>query len=110
MFATPRALALSYVDPYVDYSGRVRAYGVVHMAAMGGYDWRFSTRSVWAVEQLLIDWPHHRIRTSDARYRRLKRRYAQYRRVHGVKPPTTAADRAIPLPAEFTGPPQTVAR
>jgi hypothetical protein len=102
VFATPRALALSYVDPYVDYSGRVRAYGVVHLAAMGTYDWRFSTRSVWAVEQLLIDWPHHRIRTSDARYRELKRRYREYRRVHGVKPIYyRGRDRWMPLPAEF---------
>jgi hypothetical protein len=105
VFATPRALALSYVDPYVDFSGRVRAYGVVHLAAMGSYDWRFSTRSVWAVEQLLIDWPHHRIRTSDARYRRLKRRYAEYRRVHGVKPIYyRGRARWMPLPAEFTRP------
>jgi hypothetical protein len=103
VFATPRALALSYVDPYVDYSGRVRAYGVVHLAAMGTYDWRFSARSVWAVEQLLIDWPHHRIRTSDTRYRRLKRRYAAYRRAHGVKPIYyRRRDRWMPLPLEFT--------
>src|SRR5260221_7900186 len=26
VFATPRALALSYVDPYVDFSGRVTGY------------------------------------------------------------------------------------
>jgi hypothetical protein len=103
VFATPRALALSYVDPYVDFSGRVRAYGVVHLAAMGSYDWRFSNKSVWAVEQLLIDWPHHRIRTSDARYRRLKRRYAEYRRVHGVKPIyDRGRERWMPLPLEFT--------
>ena len=105
VFATPRALALSYVDPYVDFSGRVRAYGVVHLAAMGSYDWRFATGNVWAVEQLLIDWPHHRIRTSDARYRRLKRRYAAYRRAHGVKPIYyRGRDRWMPLPAEFGRP------
>ena len=105
VFATPRALALSYVDPYVDLNGRVRAYGVVHLASMGSYDWRFSTRSVWAVEQLLIDWPHHRIRTSDARYRRLKRRYAEFLRVHGVKPIYyRGRERWMPLPAEFGRP------
>lgn len=103
VFATPRALALSYVDPYVDYSGRVRAYAVVHLAAMGSYDWRFATGNVWAVERLLIDWPHHRIRTSDARYRRMKRRYAAYREAHGHKPLYYARrDRWTPLPAEFT--------
>jgi hypothetical protein len=101
-FVTPRALALSYVDPYVDYSGRVRAYGVVHMAAMGGYDWRFATGNVWAVEQLLIDWPHHRIRTSTARFRALKQRYAAYREAHGRKPVYyRGRNRWAALPAEF---------
>lgn len=102
VFATPRALALSYVDPYVDYSGRVRGYAVAHLAAMGRYDWRFATGNVWAVEQLLIDWPHHRIRTSDARYRQLKRRYLAYRQAHGTKPLYyRGRDRWMPLPAEF---------
>jgi hypothetical protein len=45
VFATPRALALSYVDPYVDYSGRVVGYAVVNLAAeMGDYDWRLRDR------------------------------------------------------------------
>ena len=105
VFATPRALALSYVDPYVDYTGRVRGYAVVHLAAMGRYDWRFAVGNVWAVEQRLIDWPHHRIRTSDAQYRELKRRYAAFRTAHGVKPLYYARrDRWMPLPAEFTAP------
>ncbi len=43
VFHTPRALALSYVDPYVDFSGRITAYAVVDLReAMGGYDWRLS--------------------------------------------------------------------
>ncbi len=105
VFASPRALALSYVDPYVDYTGRVRGYAVVHLATMGRYDWRFAVGNVWAVEQLLIDWPHHRIRTSDARYRKLKRRYVAFRTAHGVKPLYYARrDRWMPLPAEFTAP------
>ncbi len=41
VFATPRALALSYVDPYIDFTGRVTGYAVVNLAdVMGGYDWR----------------------------------------------------------------------
>jgi len=105
VFATPRALALSYVDPYVDYTGRVRGYGVVHLAAMGRYDWRFAAGNVWAVEQLLIDWPHHRITTSDTRYRALKRRYVAFREAHGVKPLYYAGrERWTALPPEFAGP------
>jgi hypothetical protein len=102
VFATPRALALSYVDPYVDFTGRVRAYAVVPLASMGGYDWRLAAGNVWAVEQQLIAWPHHAIRTSDARYRRLKRWYRAYRRAFDHKPITYAGrERWAPLPAEF---------
>jgi hypothetical protein len=105
VFATPRALALSYVDPYVDYTGRVRGYAVVHLAAMGRYDWRLASGNVWAVEQLLIDWPHHRIRTSEARYRRLKRRYRAFREAHGCKPLYyRRRERWMPLPGEFGRP------
>ena len=43
VFATPRALALSYVDPYVDLTGRVTAYAVVDLRVMGTYDWRLSS-------------------------------------------------------------------
>jgi hypothetical protein len=31
-FASAPALALSYVEPYVDYTGRVKAYAVVDVA------------------------------------------------------------------------------
>src|SRR6187551_2832991 len=32
VFATARALALSYVEPYVDYTGRVKGFAVVDLA------------------------------------------------------------------------------
>ena len=63
LFATPRALALSYVDPYVDYTGEVQGYAVVDMRRLGDYDWRFSAVNVWKAERLLLDYPHRRIRT-----------------------------------------------
>ena len=79
VFATARALALSYVDPYVDLSGRVRGYAVVDLRTMGTYDWRLSDRNVWKVERMLLDYPHHPIRTSDRRFRRLRARYRAFR-------------------------------
>src|SRR6188768_1550428 len=43
VFRTARALALSYVDPYIDYTGRVTAYTVVDLRdLLGTYDWRLS--------------------------------------------------------------------
>jgi hypothetical protein len=35
LFATPRALALSYFEPYIDFTGRIKAYAVVDLRVMG---------------------------------------------------------------------------
>ena len=62
VFATPRALALSYFDPYIDFTGRVTGYAVVDVAReMGTYDWRLAETNVWKVERMLLDYPHRRI-------------------------------------------------
>jgi hypothetical protein len=87
VFATPRALALSYVDPYVDYSGRITGYAVVDLReTMGNYDWRLSEKNVWKVERMLLEYPHRAIRSSDRHIDRLRRRYVEYRRRVGRKP------------------------
>jgi hypothetical protein len=104
VFRSPRDVALSYVEGYVDYSGRVRGYGVANLdEALPTYDWRFSLNNVWKVEQLLIDWPHRKIRTSTERYRALKAYYVSYRQAHGIKPwrHYQGRDKWMPLPAEF---------
>src|SRR5512140_3529510 len=50
VFATPRALALSYFDPYIDETGLVTGYAVVDVAReMGDYDWRFADTNIWKV-------------------------------------------------------------
>jgi hypothetical protein len=104
VFATPRALALSYVDPYVDYTGRVTGYTVVDLRVMGRYDWRLSETNVWKVERMLLDLPHRRIVTSDARTRRLRAWYRAYRAEHGRKPVEYEhRERWSALPGEFMG-------
>lgn len=80
VFATPRALALSYVDPYVDYTGGVTGYAVADLRTLGDYDWRLSTRNVWKVERMLLDYPHRSIRSSKEHIDRLRRRYVEYRK------------------------------
>jgi hypothetical protein len=105
LFATPRALALSYVDPYVDYSGRVAGYAVVNLAAaMDDYEWRLAETNVWKVERMLLEHPHRKIKTSDARYRTLLRRYRAYRAAHDGRKPIyyRGRDKWTPLPEEFT--------
>lgn len=86
VFRTARALALSYVDPYVDFTGRITGYTVVDLRVLDGYDWRLSTRNVWRVERMLLDAPHRPIRSSDARINRLRARYREFRAAHGRKP------------------------
>ena len=104
VFRSARDVALSYVEGYVDYTGRVRGYGVANLAeALPDYDWRLSPRNVWKVEQLLIKWPHRKIKTSDAGYRALLRRYIAYRERYGRKPWRyyRGREKWTPLPAEF---------
>ena len=103
MFATPRALALSYFEGYIDFTGRVKAYAVVDLRVLGSYDWRLAPTNIWKVERLLLDWPHRRIASSDERADRLRRRYRAFREAHGCKPWTyyRGRDRWTALPEEF---------
>ncbi len=87
VFATPRALALSYFDPYIDFTGRVTGYAVVNVAnEMGDYDWRLAETNIWKVERMLLDYPHRKIQSSDRRVDALRARYFAYRKEFGSKP------------------------
>ena len=103
LFATPRALALSYFESYIDFTGRIKAYTVVDLRVMGTYDWRLSSQNVWKVEQMLLDWPHRRIASSDRKAAEMRRRYRAFRETHGYKPWKFYRGRArwTPLPEEF---------
>ena len=103
VFTSPRNLALSYVDPYVDFTGRITAYAVVDLRVMGRYDWRLSTTNVWKVERVLLDWPHRPIRTSNKRIARLRARYREFMRTHPGRKPVYYKwrDRWTALPREF---------
>ena len=87
VFRSPRALAESYFDPYIDYTGCVTGYAVTHLRVMGSYDWRFSRRNVWAVENMLLE------RRSPARSsgrasacKRERQKYRDYLAKHKKKP------------------------
>lgn len=78
VFRTARALALSYVEPYVDFTGRITGYAVVDLRVLDRYDWRLSERNVWKVERVLLDYPHRRIHTSDHRIDQWQARYRDF--------------------------------
>lgn len=87
VFRSLRALAESYFDPYIDATGRVKGYSVVDVGkAMGAYDWRFSKRNVWAVENMLLKLPSRKIMRSLKRVRRERKRYKDYLAKYKKKP------------------------
>jgi len=87
VFRTARDLALSYVEPYIDFTGRITGYTVVDLReALGDYDWRLSEGNIWKAERVLLDATHTPIRSSDARIDRLRRRYVAYKKKYGRKP------------------------
>jgi len=86
LYATPRALAQSYFESYVDYTGGIKAYAVVDLRVMGTYDWRLLNKNVWKVERMLLEWPHRPLVYSPQRVERLRKRYVRFRERHGWKP------------------------
>jgi len=104
LYATPRALAQSYFESYIDYTGGIKAYGVVDLRVLGDYDWRLSPRNVWKVETMLLEWPHRRLVYNEARVERLRRKYVAFREQHAFKPWKyyRGRERWMPLPPEFS--------
>lgn len=86
VFRSLHRLVMSYVDPYVDATGRITGYGVFDLRALRHCNWRLSSRNVWAVEQALIRLPHRRLKTSDRRYREAHRRFLAFRQRYPHKP------------------------
>src|ERR1043165_7046846 len=79
LFRTLRDLTWSYFDPYVDFSGRIKGYGLGSLYDLGNYDWRFSSRRMSKIEDYLRALPHQRLRSSNARYEKLLARYKKYK-------------------------------
>jgi len=103
VFRTARDLALSYVDTYIDFTGRVTGYAVVDLRVMGTYDWRLADGNVWKVERMLLDLPHRPIRSSDRRIDALRARYRAFRKKFPDWKPLYYPGRRkwTPIPREF---------
>jgi hypothetical protein len=86
VFPTIRQLVMSYVDPYVDGSGRIVGYGVADLRTIVKGDWRLSPGDVWEVERALIRMPHRSFKTSDRRYEAALRRFRAFRESHPEGP------------------------
>jgi hypothetical protein len=87
IFRSLRDLTWSYFDPYVDFSGRIKGYGVTSLYDLGNYDWRFS-RKMSRIEEHLRQIPHRPIRSSDKRYEQLLARYKKYKKRYPDRSPS----------------------
>jgi hypothetical protein len=80
VYRSLRDLVWSYFDPYVDFSGRIKAYGLTSLYDLGNYDWRFSPRKMTKIETHLRSIPHKPLRSSNVRYQNLLTRYHAYKK------------------------------
>ena len=102
VFRSPRALAMSYFDPYIDFTGRISGYAVFDLRRLGSYDWRLSPRNLWAAERALLRYPHHPIKGSRERVRRYRARYREYWAKYKKKPLFyRGRQKWTPIPEEF---------
>ncbi len=93
VYRTLRQLVMSYVDPYVDGSGRILGYGLLDLRTLRRCNWRLSQRNVWAVEQALIKNRHTKVQTSDRRYQAMLRKFLAFRKKYPELPATFYANR-----------------
>jgi hypothetical protein len=93
VFRTLRQLVMSYVDPYVDGSGRITGYGIFDLRTLRRCNWRLSRRNVWAVVRALIKLPHKKLKTSDRRYRMILRQFKAFKKKHPDQPVTFYSNR-----------------
>ncbi|HEU0254146.1 MAG TPA: hypothetical protein VFR12_14020 [Pyrinomonadaceae bacterium] len=95
VFRSLRDLAWSYFDPYVDFTGRLKGYGLTSLYELGNYDWRFSPRKMSKIEQHLRAIPHKRMRSSNVRYKQLLARYHKYKQRYPDRSPSYYESRPI---------------
>ena len=88
LFRSLRDLTWSYFDPYVDFSGRIKGYGLTNLYELGNYDWRFSPRNMSKIENHLRELPHRKIYSSDKRYGQLLARYQKYKKRYPERSPS----------------------
>jgi hypothetical protein len=103
VFATPRALAASYLDTYVDLTGRIEAFALVDLRVLGDYDWRLSEKNVWRVERMLLDTKHQPLGMPEARFRDFRKRYRAFKQQHPDRKPLfyEGREKWMPIPGKF---------
>ena len=87
LFRSLRDLVWSYFDSYIDYSGRIKGYGLADLTELGNYDWRFSRTNMHKIEDYLRGMPHRGLKSSDARYEFWFERYKKFKKRYPNRSP-----------------------
>ncbi|HUR62602.1 MAG TPA: hypothetical protein VM286_09600 [Candidatus Thermoplasmatota archaeon] len=83
VFRSIADLVRSYMAPFIDTTGRVKAYGVLDLRDLPTGAWRLHPGNVAHVEQALRDLKHKPLPTPEAVYRKWKPRYDRWWEAHG---------------------------
>lgn len=67
VFRSVRALAWSYVDPYVDDTGEMTSFATTDLGLCPG-NWRDSAYNLWQTEKYILNLKHKPLRASRARH------------------------------------------
>lgn len=94
VYRSLRDLVWSYFDPYVDFSGRIKAYAQTSLYDLGAYDWRFARRNMTKIENHLRSIPHKPLPSSNSRYQKLLTRYHAYKKRYPDRSPRYYDSRA----------------
>jgi hypothetical protein len=87
IFRTVRALAMSYIDEYIDATANVQGFGYLDLRDLRTIDWRFSKKNLWALERALVALKHNPIKVPHARIRDMRARYLAFCEKYGDKKP-----------------------
>jgi hypothetical protein len=87
VYRSLRDLAWSYFDTYVDFTGRLKGYGLTSLHELGHYDWHFSSHRMNKIENHLRAIPHQPMHSSDKRYKKLLARYHKYKKRYPDRSP-----------------------
>lgn len=75
VFKNLKSLVESYLDPYVDETGRITGYGLGDLRDCNA-PWRTSSKNVWAAEKFLIDLNHSKIHMSERQFKKAQEIFA----------------------------------
>lgn len=103
VYRSLRALAASYMAPFIDDSGEITGFAPYDLNTLEGCDWRFSPRNVWKLETTLLNIPHAPLRWRKDRVKRQRAWYRAWMKANPGKKPADYPGREnwMELPRKF---------